>query len=366
MVVQDEDAEVAELAHSGLFDAAWYQTRYPDVVEAGLDPTVHFVRHGVAEGRWPNPWFDPGFYLAGYSDVAAAGMNPLLHYIRHGDAEGRRPMMYFDPSWYRAAHAVPADVAALRHFLTMRTMGRFAPCAALYAVPHLLAYRDDPDAGVDPFQHYLDDVARDGGEVFPDLALVTASGLVDANYYLINGSDVQEAHLDPALHFCRYGWAESRKPNLYFDTAWYVQTNPRVTQLGLNPLAHYIREGEAANRRPVPYFDPGWYRQAYDVRPTQSALAHYLAHRRSQAYSPTPLFDVAWYLARNGEAIGTNRDPLAHYLQTGTTSDTDPSPGFNAAAYRRRHLGRLTRGFRHLANPEKDNPLVHHLRTTYR
>ena len=31
-----------------------------------------------------------------------AGMNPLLHYLRHGDHEGRRPVWHFDSAWYRA------------------------------------------------------------------------------------------------------------------------------------------------------------------------------------------------------------------------------------------------------------------------
>jgi hypothetical protein len=58
-----------------------------------------------------------------------------------------------------------------------------------------------------------------GREAFPDLGFVSESGLIDPNYYLINGSDVHEAELDPADHFCRYGWREGRKPNIYFDRA---------------------------------------------------------------------------------------------------------------------------------------------------
>lgn len=366
MVPRDEVAEAAELIASGVFDAAWYLARYPDVGTTDLEPVVHFLRHGADEGRWPNPYFDPAWYLTAYPDVLAAAMNPLLHYVRHGDQESRRPGPYFDPTWYRAAHGLPPDVAALRHFLTTGVSSRLAPCALLYPVPHLAAYRDDPQTGLDPYRHYLDDTAREARDVFPDHELVAASGLVDANYYLINGADVQEAHLDAPLHFCRYGWAEYRKPNLYFNTAWYLETNPRVTQLKLNPLAHYICEGEAADRRPVPYFDPGWYRETYQVPAAQCALAHYLTHRRTQTVSPTPLFDLAWYMARHGDDIGPNRDPFAHYLQTGTDDDLDPSPSFDAAAYRRRHLGRRTRGFRRLVTPDRDNPLVHHLRATYR
>jgi hypothetical protein len=361
---QDQSDEAAELDTSGLFDPAWYLGVYPDVGQAELDPLVHFVRHGWQEGRKPNPYFDPAWYLTANPDVVEAAVNPLLHYLRHGDLEGRRPIAHFDPDWYRAAHDLAPDRLALRHFLPRRGTGRFAPCAALYAVPFLPPWRDRAARGEDPFRIYLDDMAHTGQGGFPDLPLLQASGLVDANYYLVNGSDVHEAQLDPVLHFCRFGWQEKRKPNIYFDTGWYLATNPRVVRLGLNPLVHYVCEGEAANRRPVPYFDPEWYRATYGIPPDQGALAHYLAHRRSQAFSPTPLFDVAWYVATH--ALGPHRDPFAHFLQAGTQGDVDPSPQFDAAEYRRGHLGRPSRGFRNLVHAESDNPLIHHLRTEYR
>ncbi len=72
------------------------------------------------------------------------------------------------------------------------------------------------------------------------MRFVSESGLIDPNYYLINGADVHEAALDPAEHFCRYGWREGRKPNIYFDMQWYLQTNPDVARLGINPLVHYM------------------------------------------------------------------------------------------------------------------------------
>ena len=96
------------------------------------------------------------------------------------------------------------------------------------------------------------------------------------------------------------------------------------------------------------------------------ALAHFLTHRRSQAFSPTPLFDVAWYVEQHADEVAGNRDPFAHFLQAGTYRDIDPSPSFSAAEYRRRHLGRPSRQFRQLMHPDRDNPLVHHLRAEYR
>ena len=68
--------------------------------------------------------------------------------------------------------------------------------------------------------------ARAARAVFPIWPWSLHPGSIDPNYYLINGSDVHEAQLDPAEHFCRYGWREGRKPNIYFDTRWYQQTNP--------------------------------------------------------------------------------------------------------------------------------------------
>jgi hypothetical protein len=233
-------------------------------------------------------------------------------------------------------------------------------------VLHLAPYKDDATTGDDPFLHFCDDMRRQGREHSPDLDVVAASRLLDTNYYLINGSDVHAAQHDPIEHFCNYGWRERRKPNLYFDCDWYLLTNASVARLKINPLVHYILAGEAAGRRPVAYFDPPWYRRNYEVPAGQSALAHFLAHRRSQAVSPTPLFDVAWYVGQHADELGPRRDPFAHYLQAGTQRDIDPSPQFSAAAYRRRHLGRPTRHFRQLMQPERDNPLVHHLLAEYR
>jgi hypothetical protein len=365
-VDERDPAALDQLDLSGLFDAAWYLLENPDVRAAGFDPLMHFCRDGWREGRRPNAYFDPAWYLDQHPDVRAACVNPLLHYLRHGDREGRRPVQHFDPAWYRAAYGIPADAVTLAHFLVQRTSGRYAPIPELWSVLHLVPYEDDPAAGDDPFAHYMDDMLQKGDESFPDLGVVAASGLLDANYYLMNGSDVQEARHDPLEHFCRYGWRELRKPNLYFDTGWYLLTNPGVARLKINPLVHYILAGEAGGRRPVVYFDPPWYRQHHEVPAGQSPLAHFLAHRRSQAFSPTPLFDVAWYVGQHADELAPNRDPFAHFLQAGTCRDIDPSPSFSTAEYRRRHLGRPTRRFRQLLRPERDNPLVHHLQTEYR
>ena len=95
-----ESRAVGELRESGLFDADYYATSYPDVAETGGDPLAHYVRHGAREGRNPNPHFDTVFYLEHNADVVRAGANPLAHYLRSGADEGRDPGPDFDTLFY--------------------------------------------------------------------------------------------------------------------------------------------------------------------------------------------------------------------------------------------------------------------------
>jgi GT2 family glycosyltransferase/glycosyltransferase involved in cell wall biosynthesis len=122
------------------FDAAWYQSRYPDVVSAGLEPLRHFMYHGAAEHRDPNRWFDSAWYGARYPDVTASGTNPLLHYLQSGAAELRNPHPRFDAVWYVDRHPEAADNPLLYHirvgaglgYLTEKPIeiARYLPSAA--------------------------------------------------------------------------------------------------------------------------------------------------------------------------------------------------------------------------------------------
>ncbi|MFC7609710.1 hypothetical protein [Teichococcus aestuarii] len=49
----------------------------------------HYAENGWREGRDPGAAFGTDAYLAANPDVTAAGLNPLMHYLLHGAAEGR-------------------------------------------------------------------------------------------------------------------------------------------------------------------------------------------------------------------------------------------------------------------------------------
>jgi glycosyltransferase involved in cell wall biosynthesis len=106
-----------------LVDDAWYLRRYPDIGAAGLDPLQHFVAHGAAERRDPNPFFDSAWYVDQNPDVSAAGAWPLLHYLTVGAPQLRSPHPRFDAAFYAREHPETAGNPLLFHLLIGRARG---------------------------------------------------------------------------------------------------------------------------------------------------------------------------------------------------------------------------------------------------
>lgn len=73
------------------FDGLWYLSVYPDVREAGIEPVEHFLKHGMDEGRNPNPHFDGAAYIKANPDIEAFPFGPFMHYVCFGFRE-KRPL----------------------------------------------------------------------------------------------------------------------------------------------------------------------------------------------------------------------------------------------------------------------------------
>ena len=73
----------------GFFDATWYLENNPDVRDANIDPTTHYLRYGLKEGRAPNPYFLPQRYVDAYPDAAETEYSALEHYLLIGMPQGR-------------------------------------------------------------------------------------------------------------------------------------------------------------------------------------------------------------------------------------------------------------------------------------
>ena len=80
----EEQAMVAELEASDLFEGGWYLRHHPEIAEEGLSPCLHYVRIGAAAGFDPGPSFDSARYLREQPGAQGSGLPPLVHHLRHG------------------------------------------------------------------------------------------------------------------------------------------------------------------------------------------------------------------------------------------------------------------------------------------
>ena len=74
----DENVEKLSdiIRKSDLFDSSWYLEQYPSIAKEITDPVLDYLCKGYRDGRDPGPEFDTGFYLTEYQDVADSGTNP--------------------------------------------------------------------------------------------------------------------------------------------------------------------------------------------------------------------------------------------------------------------------------------------------
>ncbi|GBQ84041.1 glycoside hydrolase family 99-like domain-containing protein [Asaia krungthepensis] len=180
------------------------------------------------------------------------------------------------------------------------------------------------------------------------IKMIGHSGLFDTAFYISRNPDLHNIGSGALNHYHHYGWREGRKPNAFFDPAWYLSTYRDVTG---DPLLHYLTRGEFEGRRPVPWFDPIWYRQTNQAPANTNALAHYLANRQFAHIRPLPEFDPVFYLAHYPDVAASGMDPVEHYMVQGFREVRRPFAGFDPGFYRQRYL-------RH--EPEA-NPFLHWL-----
>ena len=78
--------------------------------------------------------------------------------------------------------------------------------------------------------------------------LVEASELFDARWYIERYPDVKAVNINPAAHYCKYGWQMLRDPSSQFSTAGYLAKHEDIKREGMNPLLHYLRFGKKEGR----------------------------------------------------------------------------------------------------------------------
>ena len=157
--------EAGIIRASRLFRPLYYLERYPDVAAADIDPLLHYIQHGAAEGRIPHPLFDPDFYWTQVPEAERGALSPLAHFASAGVVTGLDPHPLFGTDFYLRANP---DVAT---------------------------------AGVNPLQHFMEHGWREGRDPNP---------LFDTSFYLDNNPALATAGTNPLLHYLAHGPAGAR------------------------------------------------------------------------------------------------------------------------------------------------------------
>lgn len=201
------------------FDSVYYrQQLVRSGISAGGDLVQHYLDVGWKLGLDPVNWFSTHAYLAANADVAAAGVNPFVHYLGSGQAEGRLPKG--GKADLRVAVPVPADPAPAPQVVA--DVEPASPVRAEAPAPnaydpyvrskiaeefnrefYLSTYPDIAAAGVDPLDHYILQGWKEGRDPTPSFS---TQHYVDAN------PDVIDAGLHPFFHYIIAGRTEGRAP----------------------------------------------------------------------------------------------------------------------------------------------------------
>ena len=152
--------------------------------------------------------------------------------------------------------------------------------------------------------------ARGARDLEPPPWISQMAELLDPAWYLTRYPDIAASDTDPYHHFVRYGAAERRDPNAWFDTAWYIEHYPDVAASGLIPLLHYVQAGASERRNPHPRFDAVYYVEQHPDAATNPLLYH-LRLGMARGYLTEQTIDIRDYLPSDNQPLPLPQGVLA-------------------------------------------------------
>ncbi|NGM24189.1 glycosyltransferase [Roseomonas stagni] len=198
------------------FDARFYRGRKPELSGSDDDLFIHYLTTGWLEGMDPSPQFSTEFYIANDPALRECGVNPLVHWVRHGRAEQRLRFVGDQIVVQRETLlSPPAALAAVG--LTADDLNAVADLfdAAFYAdQAEGLA-----NAGFDLLHHYMTVGWRHG---------LNPSRCFSTEFYLRSNPELANAGVNPLLHYARAGRREKR-PAIPYAWARQEQYRPLVS-----------------------------------------------------------------------------------------------------------------------------------------
>ena len=187
---EKQKADYDVIRDSKMFDEKYYIKEYG--LTKGANPIVHFLVVGVNMGFNPSYDFDTGFYSKFYPDVMENGLNPFVHYIKFVKQENRIHKFLTEDE----IEKLNISEEHLINYLTIKYSEEFDE------EYYVKEYELDED--IDPIVHFLEIGVDKGYNPSPDF---------DTKFYLKTNDDVRKNNVNPFIHYLQFGKKEARLPN---------------------------------------------------------------------------------------------------------------------------------------------------------
>jgi hypothetical protein len=375
-----DEADLRILAES--FDADFYRREYATDLKGGVEPFRHYLTKGFRTND-PSSDFSTAYYYEANPDIAATNLNPFLHYLRHGRAEGRasagratkqyihdqlrlllkaeetprrkgqksaksktpdfeRVLLsshLFDVRYVAEQLELENDApSVVRAYLRLPEAGRPNGNALFDKAFYLRTYGAEVAEGSDPFLHFVLTGAKlfryPGNDVLQrDVHIVKSMGRFDEAFYQAALDEVGEAGAVPSLleHYLLHGQKLGLDPNKDFDTGLYSLLAQGEITGACSPYVHYLLNAHknyvygnaveiataALALRSMAIFNAETYRKRYGLGADIDPALHYLILGVRQGAVISDEFDTEYYLSQYPDMLEAPINPLIHYVRHG-------------------------------------------------
>jgi len=266
--------------------------------DMSVPPELLYLQDRKIWGRATSALFDGAYYLDKNSDIQKSGMNPLLHYLRHGYREGRNPSLLVDID-YIMRQLAPVEVAAdddkFKQFKSEK-LPQYSGIHELLSVtgsdPSFFFdndyYRTENGDVIDyaeaiPLEHYM----RCRGRTSGGLGYLECTSLLSLRYYMAKHADLVHANVIPLLHLVRFGLAEGRKfcEQEKISKAFLLNTAALFADEKLKSIAGFMASRNGQGHLAGPFWPTPFTKKSI------SALVHEASNDRKKAFVGIVLYE---------------------------------------------------------------------------
>ena len=164
----------------------------------------------------------------------------------------------FDEVWFKECYSLDDQTDSIDYYLSHGVEMGLNPTHFFDTLWYLEKYPDVNDANINPFVHYIKYGLNEGrftnkftyytqnkvnkNDINANRSIIEDSNFFDKDFYVKLNKDVSSANVDPLDHYIRHGVYEYRKPNHLFSNKFYEENY--LDDKEWNQLTHYAVLGQ--------------------------------------------------------------------------------------------------------------------------